>query len=173
MSSRRTPPQRPNIAAIYCRVSGAGQEENASLPTQDAACRAHAAAHGYAVDETLVIREVHTAAELWQRPKLAGLREAIRQGQVGALICHSLDRLSRKQTHLAIIVDECERAGVALLFVTEEFERSAVGDFIRSAKAFAAELEREKIAERMQRGLMSRVRSGKPIPGSRPLYGYQ
>ncbi len=173
MSSRRMPSPRPNIAAIYCRVSGAGQEDNASLPTQEAACRAYVLASGYAVDEAYVIREVHTAAELWQRPKLTALRAALRQGTIGAVVCYALDRLSRKQTHLAIIVDECERAGVELLFVTEEFERSAVGDFIRSAKAFAAELEREKIKERMQRGLQARIHSGKPVPGCRALFGYR
>jgi site-specific DNA recombinase len=161
------------IAAIYCRVSSQGQEDNASLPTQEAGCRSYAAECGYAVSESHVHREVFTASELWQRPQLSLLREAIRGRAVAAVICYALDRLSRKQTHLAILVDECERAGVALLFVTEEFERSAVGDFIRSAKAFAAELEREKIAERTRRGLHSRSRSGKPVVGCRALYGYR
>jgi site-specific DNA recombinase len=35
-----------------------------------------------------------------------------------------------------------------------------------------AELEREKIAERTQRGRRARVASGKPIAGPRPAYGY-
>lgn len=157
-------------AAIYCRVSSRGQEDNASLPTQEAACRAVAAERGFRVAE--VYKEVHTGAELWQRPTLAAVRAAIRNRKVAALICHSLDRLSRKQTHIAIIADECERHGVALLFATEDFDRSAMGEFIRSAKAFVAEVEREKIAERMQRGLKRRIETGKPVAGCRALYGY-
>jgi DNA invertase Pin-like site-specific DNA recombinase len=99
----------------------------------------------------------------------------VRQREVGAVIVFALDRLSRKQAHVAIVADECERAGVALLFATEEYEQSAVGEFIRSAKAFAAEPEREKIRERtVHRG--ARVgtpvrRHQRPGPHPRPVAG--
>ncbi len=46
--------------AIYCRVSSAGQEDNSSLGTQEAACRSYAAERGWVVVE--VYREVHTGA---------------------------------------------------------------------------------------------------------------
>lgn len=161
------------LAAIYCRVSSQGQEENASLPTQEESCRRFALGRGLVVSEDKVYREVHTGADLWERPQLSALREAIRRREIGAVVCHAIDRLSRKQTHLAILTDECDRAGVELLFATEEFEKSAVGDFIRSAKAFAAELEREKIKERTQRGRRARAESGQLIPGRRALYGYR
>ncbi len=161
-------------AAIYVRVSTSGQEtEGTSLDTQEAACRAYAAEHGYTVDERHVYRDIHTGAELWERPRLSVLREAVRDEPLDAVIVYALDRLSRKQAHVAIIADECERSGTSLLFVTEEFEQSAVGEFIRSAKAFAAELEREKIKERTHRGMMARLASGKPRVGPRPLYGYR
>ncbi len=161
-------------AAIYCRVSTRGQEaEGTSLASQEEHCRRYAAEHGHAVAEQQVYREVHTGAELWERPQLTRLREAVRRHEVHAVIIYALDRLSRKQAHVAIIAEECERAGVALLFVTERFEQSAVGEFIRSAKAFAAELEREKIRERAMRGMDARVKGGKLLPGPRPLYGYR
>ncbi len=158
-------------AAIYCRVSTDGQEDNASLATQEAACRAYASERGYSVAEAYT--DVHSGYELWERPKLTILREGMRRGEFDAIICHALDRLSRKQVHTAILTDECDRARVALLFVTEEFEKSAIGEFLRSAKAFAAELEREKFKERSQRGKRARVESGQLMPGPRPLYGYQ
>src|SRR3712207_6852742 len=41
----------------------------------------------------------------------------------------------------------------------------------RSAKAFAAEVEREKIAERTQRGLRARVATGKPTGTGAAPYG--
>lgn len=158
-------------AAIYCRVSTVGQGDNASLATQEAECREYALAHGYTIVQ--VYCDVHTGAKLWERPRLTALRESMRRGEIRALICHSLDRLSRKQTHVAIIADDCERAEVDLHFVLDTFEKSAVGEFIRSAKAFAAELEREKIKERTQRGMQARLASGKPAVGARPLYGYR
>ncbi len=160
-------------AAIYVRVSDPKQRDNYSPETQEAACRQYAAERGYAVAEEHVYREVHTASELWQRPELARAREAIARGEVQALICHDVDRFSRRQVHTAILADECERAGARLLFALSEFEQSATGDFLRNAKAFAAELELEKIKERTMRGLSGRLQAGKIKPGARALYGYR
>jgi len=159
-------------AAIYCRVSTKDQEEEgSSLDTQEQRCRAYATEHGWQV--VAVYRETHTGSELWERPQLTALRETVREGAVDVMLAYALDRLSRKQTHVAIIAEEIERAGARLAFVTEDFEQSAVGTFLRSAKAFAAELEREKIKERTKRGMMARMQSGKLKPGPRPLYGYR
>jgi site-specific DNA recombinase len=97
----------------------------------------------------------------------------VRRSEVDVVLAFALDRLSRKQAHVAILADEIAEAGVTLEFVTERFEDTAVGEFIRSAKAFAAEIEREKLAERTVRGRIARVQSGKLIPGGRPPYGYR
>jgi site-specific DNA recombinase len=157
--------------AIYCRVSTSGQEDNYSLPTQEDACRAYAEERGWKI--VAVYREQHTGAELWERPKLTELREMVRGGAVDIVLAYALDRLSRKQTHVAIVAEEVERAGGRLVFVTEDFEDSTVGTFIRNAKAFAAEVQREKIAENTKRGLHARIAAGKMKPGPRPLYGYR
>jgi site-specific DNA recombinase len=160
-------------AALYIRVSSEKQAGNYSPETQEADCRAYAAAKGYAVDPTHVYYETHTATDLWERPELTRAREALARGEVGALICHHVDRFSRKQVHAAILADECERAGAALLFALSEFEDSATGDFLRNAKAFAAELELEKLKERTMRGMRARVQSGKLTGRGRPPYGYR
>ena len=58
-------------------------------------------------------------------------------------------------------------------FVTERFEDTAVGRFILAARAFIAEVEREKIVERTTRGKAERARSGRiPQATGRGLYGY-
>lgn len=120
-----------------------------------------------------MVREVHTGSELRQRRELTDLRELVRSGAVDVVLAYALDRLSRNQAHLYLLADEAEQAGARLEFVTESFEDSAVGRFIRSAKAFAAEVEREKIIERSTRGRHERARSGRILPGPRPVYGYQ
>jgi len=157
--------------AIYIRVSSGGQEDGYSLETQEARCRTHAEAQG--LDVLGVFQDVHTGAEWRERPGLTHLRQAVRSGNIDVVLAFALDRLSRKQTHVAILADELEHAGARLEFVTEDFENTAVGEFIRSAKAFAAEVEREKLAERTVRGRIARVQSGKLIPGGRPPYGYR
>jgi site-specific DNA recombinase len=160
-------------AAIYVRVSSKGQEDNYSLETQEAACRTYAAERSYRVDDARIYREVHTAAELWERPQLTALRAALRGGEFSAVICFAVDRLSREQAHLYILDDEAEWAGAELLFVTEEFEKTPVGKMIRSVKGFAAELEREKIRERSMRGHEAKLRAGKLVGNTPVPYGYK
>src|SRR5215217_3402798 len=134
-------------AAIYVRVSTSAQEdEGTSLDTQEARCRSYAEHHGYQITD--IYRDVFTGAQYRERPGLSALREQVRAGAVDVVLAYALDRLSRNQAHLAILAEEVEDHGGRLEFVTEDFEDSAVGKFIRSAKSFAAEVEREKIGER-------------------------
>ncbi len=157
-----------NRVHIYCRVSSAGQEDNTSLDTQEAACRTWASGRDLAVAS--VAREVWSGADR-HRPQLDAVLDRLSAGET--LLCYALDRLSRSQIDTAILVDRVESVGASLALVTEDFEKSATGTFLRGAKAFAAELEREKIAERTQRGRRARVASGKPLAGPKAPYGYQ
>src|SRR5215218_2299637 len=95
-------------AAIYCRVSSVGQEDNFSLETQEAACREFALAQGLLVSEANMYREVHTGNDLAERTRLSALRAAARRGEVDVVIAHGVDRLSRNQAHLYILADEWE-----------------------------------------------------------------
>jgi site-specific DNA recombinase len=161
-------------AALYCRVSTPGQEaDGTSLETQEDRCRAYGAEHGYVLDEAHVYRDVHSGYELKERPALSRLREAMQRGAVDVVVAYALDRLSREQNQQGALVYEADDAGVRLEFVTEDFENSATGKFMRSARAFVAEIEREKIIERTVRGRRARVQGGKPLAAGRPLYGYQ
>jgi site-specific DNA recombinase len=152
---------------VYTRVSSQAQEDNTSLGTQEAACRT------WAAERSLPVASV--AHEVWSggdrhRPQLDALLDRLTPGDV--VLAYALDRLSRSQVDTAILIDRIEGAGASLALVTEDFERSAVGTFLRNAKAFVAELEREKIAERTQRGKRARAAAGKPLPGARAPYGY-
>src|SRR5437763_1637473 len=72
-----------------------------------------------------------------------------------------------------VLIDEAEQAGARLEFVTEKFEDTAIGRFILAARAFVAEVEREKIAERTMRGKLERARSGRiPQAMGKGCYGY-
>ena len=162
-------PTRP--AALYLRVSTARQEdEGTSLATQEAACRRYCAERGYPV--AAVYREVYTGADLFERPQLSALRAAVRAGEVGVVVAHALDRLSRNQAHLGLIASEVEHAGAAIELVTEKLEDTPEGRLLQSVRGFVAEVERLKLAERTIRGRRARVAGGKPLPGPRPPYGY-
>ena len=73
-----------------------------------------------------------------------------------------------------MLFDEVEQAGAQLEFVTERFEDTAIGRFILAARAFIAEVEREKIAERTMRGKEERARNGQlPQATGTGIYGYR
>jgi site-specific DNA recombinase len=163
---------RKKRAAVYCRVSTAGQEEDGtSLDTQELRCREFAEQRGYELIG--VFRDAYSGSKYRERPQLNELRRLVREQSIDVLVAYSIDRLSRNQAHLYILAEEVEDHGAKLEFVTEDFEDSATGRFLRSAKAFAGEIEREKIIERVTRTRKHRVTSGKLLPGGRPRYGYQ
>jgi site-specific DNA recombinase len=161
-------------AAIYTRVSTRKQdEEGTSLQTQLAHCREFAAARGWSLDQDLVFQEVHTGAELWDRPVLTKLRQLVREHAIDVIVCYAIDRLSRDPVHLGVIVSEAEHARVAVEFVSEPLDDTPEGQLVRFVRGYAARVEREKARERTLRGKRARVENGKLHNHGSELYGYQ
>ncbi|MDA0353823.1 MAG: recombinase family protein, partial [Chloroflexi bacterium] len=104
----------------------------------------------------------------------ASRRGALRRGEADVVVAYAVDRLSRNQNHIGVLFDEVQQAGAVLEFATERFEDTAVGRFILAARAFIAEVEREKIIERTMRGKAERARGGRlPQGAGRGIFGYQ
>jgi len=162
------------FAAIYCRVSTAGQAENGtSLDSQRDACLRLAAERGYAVPQENVLLEDWSGADL-ERPRLDRARELIRSRAVQAFVCYAVDRLARDPIHVGIVAEECAKHEVELLFVLEPLDNSPEGALIRYVKGYAAQIERERIKERTLRGKRSRARMGFLVQATgRGIYGYR
>src|SRR5205814_5475732 len=116
---------------------------------------------------------VLTAVQLWERPQLTALREAVRQHEIDAVIAYAIDRLARDPVHLGVVLSEADHAGVPVAFVAEPLDDSPEGQLIRFVRGYAAKVEHEKIKERTMRGRLARARAGKPGVGPRPRYGYR
>ena len=157
---------------IYCRVSTDAQErDGTSLQTQQAACQEYALAHNWTV--VTEIRDSSSGFTL-ERPGMERVRGMLRDASADVILAFAVDRLSRNQNHIGVLFDEAHQSGVKLDFATEKFEDTAVGRFILAARAFVAEVEREKIVERTLRGKAQRARSGKlPQATGRGFYGYR
>src|SRR4051812_36714276 len=96
-----TPTTTPRCV-IYCRVSTSGQEEEGtSLDTQETRCRSHAQEQGYHV--TGMFKDVYSGAKFRERPGLSALRQCVRDGTADLVLAYAVDRLSRNQSHLAIL----------------------------------------------------------------------
>jgi site-specific DNA recombinase len=163
------------VAALYPRVSDPAQDrdDKTSLKTQEAGERAWADANGYAVDEQYIYRERHSAEEYYERPELTRLRADAKARRFSVVVVHSVERLARDAIHVGIILEELERAGVKVHFVSEPDDDSPDSQLIRFVKAYAGKVENERKKERTMRSTRERARLGKPLIGCRVFYGYQ
>jgi len=122
-------------------VSTEDQErEGTSLQSQLEACKKLAQEQGYDVSEGSIVMETYSGLS-FDRPKLNEVRQWVRDKEVDAVIAYTLDRLSRDPVHFIILQEELERAGVALIMVTEDVDSSDMGKLIAHIRGFAAKLE--------------------------------
>jgi site-specific DNA recombinase len=172
MNDNRT--SQSKRAAVYPRVSSKLQEDNYSIDTQLAACMKHATDLGYEVDPRHVYREIHTGVDFWERPKMTELRESIRAGEIDAVVFYSVDRYARDPIFHMLGLAEARQYGVTFHIVTEDLDLSDDDDVLMFfLRGYSAKREWRDLKERSQRGRKARVMAGKPLPSSRPLYGYQ
>jgi DNA invertase Pin-like site-specific DNA recombinase len=167
----------PERAIIYARESpsnAAAKAEAAGretpFDTQIAECRAWCDAHAYPV--VGVYRDTHTRSELWERDDLTRARERIRRHDCEVLVCHTMERLAVGD-HYAALACEAEYHGVRIEFAVGDAldPNSPEGQMQRAIQSVAAVWERERIRERTQRGLRTRLKANRPIAGPRPRYG--
>ena len=85
-----------------------------------------------------------------------------------------LDRISRDQVHFSILIDEMRHYNVILISIKEKFDDSPLGQMSRSLMSFVAEVEHEKIRDRLLNGRIKRSEREKRLtPGPKPTYGYR
>ncbi len=162
------------IVDIYCRVSTDDQEDNTSLDLQEREGREYCAAHGLIVG--MVHKEVYSGDKYRERKKLELMRKRYRDKKIRGVVFRTLDRLSRQQSHVAILLEEMEHYNVAVHCVKEVIDETVQGKFARMILAFVAEMEREKILDRTMNGRVERAKEGKIsvlVAGNKPRYGWK
>jgi site-specific DNA recombinase len=165
---------QPAIVDIYCRVSTDPQEDNTSLDEQERSSREYCTAHGLIVG--MVHHETFTGYKYRERKKLTLMRERYRDGKIRGVVVRTIDRLSRRQAHAAILMEEMEHYAVAFHCVMEPVhsEDKAMDQFVRMVLAFVAEMEREKIMDRTMTGRTNAVKNGsmKAVSTHKLRYGF-
>lgn len=158
-------------AAIYSRVSTDDQQkEGTSLQTQVKACLEYCHEKGYQVARKFT--ETYSGLTL-ERPELAKLRDVIRGNDIDVIVVYCLDRLSRNATHGVILRDELDKHHIMLESVTEDIDKSPLGEAITYLRGTFAQIEAEKIRERTMRGKLAHVKEGRLPQGTGiGIYGY-
>src|SRR5262245_703682 len=140
-------------AGLYVRVSTDEQARKGyGLSSQVHELRALATQHGYTVAADHVFTDDGYSGAILARPALDRLREAAHAKALDVLLVHDPDRLSRRLAHQLLLLDEIERCGVRVEFLTMPREDSPEGRLFLNLRASIAEFEREKIAQRTGRG---------------------
>ncbi len=155
--------------ALYARIS---QDEQSaySLPTQLDACRQYAAEHGCVVVSEF--QEDYTGAS-YDRPELDRIKTLAQSGAIDGIVVYVLDRFARGMAKQIILESDFKKLGVSLVTATAEYADTPEGRFQKNVRAAVAELERELIIERTNRGRRGRAESGKVIGGGCAKYGFR
>ena len=161
-------------AAIYARVSSAGQKKDQTIGSQTAALRAHAAGNRLEVPEGWVFEdEGHSGATL-VRPALERLRDLAAQGCVDVVLVWSPDRLARKFAYQALLVEEFARAGVRVEFIKNGPRGDSPEDqLLVQFQGMFAEYEKAQLMERYRRGKAYRAQAGSVNVLSGAPFGYR
>ncbi|MEG0805062.1 MAG: recombinase family protein [Lachnospiraceae bacterium] len=108
-----------------------------------------------------------------KRPGFLLLMEAVRQGEIQAVIVYKLDRISRSLLDFAKMMEFFEQHQVAFISSTEKFDTSTpMGRAMLSVAIIFAQLERETIQARVMDAYEMRCKRGLYMGGRIP-FGFQ
>lgn len=167
------PEVRPVRAAIYVRISMDREGAGLGVARQEEDCRELCARRGWDVvgvyDDNDTSAYAKKARKNWQR-----LLTDIKAGQVDAIVCWHVDRLTRSPRELEDVIDLHDRHGVYLATCTGEIDLSTpTGRMVARTLGAAARHESEHKAERQKRQQRQAAYAGKPhASGHRRPYGW-
>lgn len=169
----KRPPEAPLRAAIYCRISRDRSGEGSNVEIQERRCRDLAERLGYVVAAVYVDNDI-SAYSGKARPGYRAMLDAVRRGEVSAIVSWHTDRLHRRLTDLEELVTLAEATAVQIRTVTagEVDLSTASGRMNARILASVAQKEVEQTRERIQSKRAAMAEEGRYRGGKRP-YGYE
>jgi len=163
----------PKRCAIYARISSDPRGQGLGVERQEEACRALAERNGWQV---AFVETDNSISAYSGKPRPAYIRmvEAIKRGEVDAVIAWQLDRLYRRMRELEDYIELVEATGIQTQTVMAgAFDlNTAMGRAMaRTAVSFAT-LEIDNSKDRVLAAKLQAAKSGKPSGGNRG-YGYE
>jgi site-specific DNA recombinase len=156
--------------AIYARVSSETQTKDGTIESQIEALREFAKAQKLTIVQEC-IDDGYSGADL-NRPGLDRLRDLAQDGLIEGVLVLSPDRLSRKQAHQIILLEEFQKRNIQMLFTNQQFSDSPEDQLMMQIQGAISEYERTKILDRMRRGMKYAVKHGQVLGNRAPL-GYR
>ena len=160
-------------AAIYARISRDRNGEQLGVTRQREDCEKLATDRGWQVAATYTDNDT-SAYDGTERPGYAAMLDAIRAGEVDAILAWHPDRLHRSPRDLEDFVDLVEGHAIEVATVRAgDLDLStASGRMTARIVGSVARHESEQRSERVRRALEQRARAGKRHGSGRP-FGYE
>ncbi|HEX4062057.1 MAG TPA: recombinase family protein [Streptosporangiaceae bacterium] len=159
--------------AIYVRISQDREGAGLGVSRQEEDCRGLCARRdGWQVMGVYADNDV-SAYSGKPRPEWIRLLADIAAGNVDAICCWHVDRLTRTPRELEDVIDLHDTAGIALATVTGEIDLSTpTGRMVARTLGAAARHESEHKAERQRRARLQAAQQGKAHSSGQRGYGY-
>jgi site-specific DNA recombinase len=158
--------------ALYARVSGSRQREDATIESQRADLKRFVDEQGWEFESRHLYMDNGYSGARFDRPALDRLRDAARDGLIDVVVVHAPDRLARRYAHQILLMEEFQKWGVEVRFMNQPPPNNAEQKLLVEIQAAMAEYERAKILERTRRGRLFWARQGRPVSARVP-FGYR
>ncbi len=159
--------------ALYGRRS-TDEHQMASMQVQSEEGERYIIAQGGTLErEHIFLDDAISRAEFKKRPGLLALLNAAKDKQFDAVVVRDESRLGGDTFRSGLVIQDLIECGVKLVYYySDEFVTldGAVDKFMIAARSFAAELEREKTAQRTHEHLLTKARRGLVVGGR--VFGY-
>jgi DNA invertase Pin-like site-specific DNA recombinase len=153
----------------YIRVSGKEQLDGTSLDVQRNQIDTYCLLKGMELINVYCDAAVSGGKPIDERPKGSRLMDAVRSGEIQAIVVTKLDRGFRNTVDCLSTVDELDKFNVALHIIdlggNSIDSQSPAGRFMLTVLAAAAEMERGMIRDRCNSGRSKKRNEGKLIGG--------
>lgn len=167
-------PTNANLrVALYARVSSEKQAEANTIASQVAELRQRIAQDGCTIGDDDCFVDDGVSGTILVRPALERLRDQVAHGVLDRLYVLAPDRLARKASYQALLIDELTAAGVELVFLNHALGKSPEDDLLLQVQGVIAEYERAKIMERARRGKLHAARQGSVNVLVQAPFGYR
>lgn len=160
-------------AAIYARVStGRQAAQELSIPDQIAQCEAYCATRGWMVERSFI--DAGRSATTDNRPEFqAMIAEACSFAKpFDVILVHSQSRFARNLEHLLHYRRRLERAGVALICITQDLGGGDAADLALTFMGVMDEYQSKETSKHVSRSMIENARQGF-WNGAKPPFGYR
>jgi site-specific DNA recombinase len=164
---------KQQLTAIYTRISKDRNGESLGVQRQEKACRELADKLGWTVVDVFSDNDI-SAFNGRRRPEFERLLQAMKDGQIDALVCWHVDRLYRSMKDLERVIDTAEAARLSIKTVNSgELDLStSAGRMMARILGSVARQESEHAGERRKALYMQSAQAGQWGANGHRTFGY-